>query len=131
MDKFEYYKDVVMNKYMKFDGRARRSEYWYFVLFNIIISVIVGVIGEVIGTNLLSSVYSLAVLLPSIAVGVRRLHDIGKSGWFLLIAFIPLLGAIYLIYLFASDSDAGNNEYGSNPKEDDSDDITLELDGNL
>lgn len=103
-----YYIKVLQN-YANFNGRARRSEYWYFVLFNIIISIVLGFIAGAIGFELLGSLYSLAVLIPSIAVGVRRMHDVGKSGWFIIIP-------IYNLILACTDSQAGDNEYGPNPK---------------
>ena len=78
-----YYLKVLQN-YATFSGRARRSEYWYFVLFNVIISIALGFIGGMMGISILSNIYSLAILVPSIAVGVRRMHDVGKSGWYLL-----------------------------------------------
>lgn len=113
----------VLKKYAVFSGRARRQEYWMFVLINLIISIILSIIDNIMGLagpespyGIISSIYLLFVLIPSIAVGVRRLHDIGKSGWMLLIAFIPLIGAIWLIVLFVKDSDSGENEYGPNPK---------------
>jgi len=110
MDKFNYYLDVVKN-YTKFDGRARRSEYWYFVSFNMIISIVLGSVGGAIDFPLISTIYSLGVLLPSIAVAIRRMHDVGKSGWFMLIPF-------YNLYLAVQDSVEGDNEYGANPKGD-------------
>ncbi len=102
----------VLKQYVDFNGRARRKEYWMFALINMIISY--GIIGigaalELPSLAMISSVYSLAVLLPSIAVGVRRMHDVGKSGWFLLIPF-------YNFYLSVIDSTPGPNEYGDNPK---------------
>ena len=113
----------VLKKYIAFSGRARRAEYWYFALFNSIISVLLIVIDQLIGTHgqnstmgVLSGLYSLAVLLPSLGVLVRRLHDTGRSGWWWLIAFIPLIGAIILIVFTVSDSTPGDNKYGSNPK---------------
>ncbi|MCK7594540.1 DUF805 domain-containing protein [Pseudomarimonas salicorniae] len=112
----------VLKKYAVFSGRARRKEYWMFVLFNIIIAFVLGIIDGVLGLTteggmgILGGLYSLAVLLPSIAVGVRRLHDTGRTGWWLLIAFIPLIGAIVLIVFFVLDSQPGSNEYGPNPK---------------
>ncbi len=88
-----------------------------FVLFNIIISIGLAIIEAIIGTNqVLSFIYSLAVLLPSLAVGFRRLHDTGKSGWWLLIGLIPLIGSIILLVFFCQDSDANDNQYGPNPK---------------
>lgn len=111
----------VLKKYAVFDGRARRMEYWMFVLFNVIISIVLGVIDNVLGTvteigqGLLGLVYSLGVLLPGIAVTIRRLHDTGRSGWYILLGFIPCIGAIILLVFMVQDSDAGDNEYGPNP----------------
>ncbi len=115
-----YFLDTVKNKYAQFDGRARRSEYWYFALFNFLISIVAGIIDavltSVLGFGFIGAIVSLALLVPGIAVAVRRLHDVGKSGWFLLIALVPLLGLIYLIYLMVQDSQPGDNEFGANPK---------------
>ena len=111
----------VLKKYAVFDGRARRMEYWMFVLFNVIISIVLGVIDNVLGTvtetgqGLLGLVYSLGVLLPGIAVTFRRLHDTGRSGWYILLALIPCIGAIILLVFMVQGSDAGDNEYGPNP----------------
>ena len=102
-------------QYADFKGRARRKEYWMFVLFNFIISFVMSLLGLVV----LSWIYTVAVFIPSLAVCVRRLHDIGKSGWWLLISFIPLIGLIWLIVLFVQDSQAGSNEWGANPKGED------------
>jgi uncharacterized membrane protein YhaH (DUF805 family) len=111
-----YYIDAWKN-YVNFNGRARRKAYWMFVLFNIIAAVILSIIDNVIGTGgILGGLYSLAVLLPGIALGVRRLHDIGKSGWWLLIALVPLIGFIVLIIFAVTDSQPGENQYGPNPK---------------
>lgn len=114
----------VWKKYAVFGGRARRKEYWYFVLFNIIVSLALGIIDGVTGSfspengiGLLGAIYSLAVLIPSIAVSVRRLHDTDRSGWWLLIALIPLIGAIVLLVFMVQDSKPGQNQFGSNPKE--------------
>ncbi len=103
-----YYFKVLKN-YATFSGRARRSEYWYFALFSAIISIILAVVGVAIKFPLLNNVYSIIVLLPSIAVGVRRVHDVGKSGWFILIP-------IYNLILFCTDGQPGENEYGPDPK---------------
>lgn len=112
----EWYLKVLTN-YVGFQGRARRKEYWMFVLFNIIISIVLGIIEAIIGTNqVLAFIYSLAILLPSLAVAFRRLHDTGKSGWWLLIGLIPLIGSIILLVFFCTDSDANDNQYGPNPK---------------
>lgn len=112
----------VFRKYAVFSGRAQRAEYWYFVLFSfiiqIVLSIIDGIIFSKIGISIgvLSDLYVLAVLIPEIAVGVRRLHDIGKSGWMILISFIPIIGSLWLLILFVQDSEKGTNKYGPNPK---------------
>ena len=112
----------VLKKYAVFSGRARRKEYWYFVLFNAIISFVLGIIEALAGIapgtdyNVLAGLYSLAVLLPSIGVVIRRLHDTGRSGWWLFIGLVPLIGAIILLVYMVSDSEAGTNEYGPSPK---------------
>ncbi len=113
---------MALKKYAEFTGRSTRSEYWYFVLFNIIISIVLGIVEGIItagnggDTNFLSGLYAVAVLIPSIAVAARRLHDIGKSGWWMLIGIIPIIGTIILIVWLATDSKPGSNQYGSNPK---------------
>lgn len=98
----------VLKKYTLFKGRAGKTEFWYFILINIGISIVLSIIGSMINFNLLSSIYSLAVLLPTLAVGSRRMHDIGKSGIFFI---IPL----YNIYLAIQDSEKGENQYGKEP----------------
>ena len=114
----------VLKQYADFNGRARRKEYWMFVIFNMIFAFVLGFIDGIIGTydaqtgyGVLGGLYTLAVLIPSLAVGVRRLHDVGKSGWMLLIAFIPLVGAIWLLVLFVTDGNPNENKYGVNQKE--------------
>ena len=104
-------------QYAGFSGRARRSEYWYFTLFNILLSYVVGFISGRTNALWLSIVVSLALFLPGLAVCIRRLHDIGKSGWWYLIGFVPVVGVILLIVWFCRDSEAGPNRYGQNPKE--------------
>ena len=113
----------VLKKYAVFNGRARRKEYWYFVLFSMLISIVLAIMDGATGSfsaeagmGLLGGIYALAVLIPSIAVGVRRLHDTNRSGWWLLIALIPIIGAIVLIVFLASDSKPEENQYGPNPK---------------
>lgn len=110
----------VLRKYVVFDGRAHRTEFWMFTLVSVIISIVLALIDVAIGTynaggGVLQGIYGLAVLLPSLAVGARRLHDIGRSGWWLLLGLIPLVGIIILIVWWAQESDAGANEYGPNP----------------
>lgn len=113
----------VLKKYAVFSGRARRKEYWFFFLFNLIISIILGVIDNATGTfdpetgvGILGTIYLLAVLIPAIAVTVRRLHDTGRTGWWILISFIPLIGAIVLLVFLVFDSEPESNQYGPNPK---------------
>jgi uncharacterized membrane protein YhaH (DUF805 family) len=108
----------ALKKYAAFSGRAQRKEYWYFILFNLIAIFIVGIIEVAIGADrgALQILYWLAVLLPGIGVSVRRLHDTNRSGWWLLIAFVPLIGTIVLIVFYCQDSDAGDNRFGPNPK---------------
>ncbi len=119
----QWYLKAVRN-YVGFTGRSRRKEFWMFVLFNILFSIVAvmldaaaGLLDPMTGYGPISGLYSLAVLLPGIAVAVRRLHDVGKSGWFLFIILLPLIGAIWLIVLYATDGHAGTNKYGPNPKE--------------
>jgi uncharacterized membrane protein YhaH (DUF805 family) len=113
----------VLKQYADFNGRARRKEYWMFVLFNMIFAIVamildnvLGIAMEGIGYGPLYGLYVLAIIIPSIAVGVRRLHDIGKSGWMYLITFIPLIGPFWLLLLMTTDSNPGENQYGENPK---------------
>ena len=106
----------VLKKYAVFSGRAQRKEYWIFFLFNIIISFALSFIQERVGVPV-RYIYMLAVLLPGIALTVRRLHDTNRSGWrTLLISLIPIVGVIFLIRFMVQDSDPGENQYGPNPK---------------
>lgn len=108
---------TVLKRYTVFSGRAARTEFWMFALFNFIASIILGVVDSVLGLGaLLASLYSLAVLLPSLGVGIRRLHDTGRSGWWLLISLVPLVGIIVLLVFTIQDSQPGDNQYGPNPK---------------
>jgi uncharacterized membrane protein YhaH (DUF805 family) len=118
----KYYKKALQN-YANFSGRARRSEYWYFLLFNIIFAIaamildnLLGIAMTGIGYGPLYGIYALAMLIPGLSVAVRRLHDIGKSGWFLLIVLIPIIGGIWLLVLFCTEGTKGTNEYGPDPK---------------
>jgi uncharacterized membrane protein YhaH (DUF805 family) len=107
---------VLTKKYADFSGRARRSEYWWWFVAYLIGAIVVGIIDGIIGTSILEFIYIIAVICPNLAVGVRRLHDTGKSGWWLLIGLIPLIGAIVLIVFFATDGDQLDNQYGPSPK---------------
>ncbi len=101
---------TCFRKYADFTGRARPSEYWWFLLFNVIVTLVASFIHDA-----LYLIVGLALLLPAIAVGVRRLHDTNKSGWFLLISLIPLVGGIILIVFMATPGDPGTNQYGDAP----------------
>ncbi len=114
----------VLKQYADFKGRARRKEYWMFFLFNIIFGTVAVIIDNIAGTvisgagyGIFYGLYSLAVFIPSLAVAVRRLHDIGKSGWMLLVGLIPIIGPIWLFVLMVTDGNPGENKYGQNPKE--------------
>jgi uncharacterized membrane protein YhaH (DUF805 family) len=121
---------TVFSKYATFTGRARRAEFWWFVLFYIIVNFILGLIDSVLfgtttttetsfsaetDTPILSGIFWLATIIPYIAVGVRRLHDTNRTGWWLLLGFIPLIGAIILIVWFATGGDRGRNRFGDDP----------------
>jgi uncharacterized membrane protein YhaH (DUF805 family) len=108
---------AVLKNYAGFSGRARRTEYWMFFLFNLIITMVLDAIGLAIKHgSLLGGIYGLAVLIPALAVAVRRLHDTGRSGWWLLIGLVPVVGAIVLIVFMATEGEPGNNVHGPNPK---------------
>ena len=112
----EWYLKVLKN-YAVFSGRARRTEYWMFFLFNAIITIILSILQRIADIdNILTGIYGLLTILPSLAVGARRLHDSGKSGWWLLIGLIPFIGTIILLIFFCLDSEEGENRFGANPK---------------
>jgi len=106
----------VLNQYVTFTGRARRSEYWWFGLFNLGLSLVAAAFDAFIGVPLSQWIVGLGLLLPGLAVAVRRLHDIGRSGWWLLIGAVPLVGAIVLIVFLCTDSERGPNRWGPSPK---------------
>jgi uncharacterized membrane protein YhaH (DUF805 family) len=107
----------VLKKYAVFEGRARRKEYWIFFLINLVITFVLAFLeGLAGGPGIVSAIYSLAVLIPGIAVSIRRLHDTDRSGWWLLIALIPVIGTIVLLVFMALDGTPGANQYGPNPK---------------
>jgi uncharacterized membrane protein YhaH (DUF805 family) len=114
----------VLKQYADFSGRARRKEYWMFVLFNFIFCFAAMILDNLFGTvidgmpyGVIYILYALAMMIPGLAVGVRRLHDVGKSGWFYLVVFIPLIGAIWLLVLFVTEGNQGSNSYGQDSKE--------------
>ena len=124
-------KEKIMNWYLKvlknyagFSGRARRKEFWMFLLFNTIFLIVAAIIDNIAGTTiedlpygLFYCLYVLAFFIPGLAVSVRRLHDVGKSGWYYFIILIPIAGVIWYLVLVCTDGDPGENEYGLNPKE--------------
>lgn len=108
------FKLVVFERYAVFEGRAGRAEYWWFFLANFLIGLVIQILAGVSDALvILSLIYSLALLIPGLAVAVRRLHDTNKSGWWILIALVPLVGIIVLIVFLATDGDPGANQYGN------------------
>jgi uncharacterized membrane protein YhaH (DUF805 family) len=103
------------SNYVNFSGRASRSEYWYWFLFVVLGQIVTMIIDSVIGIQLTTGIFSLVVLLPGIAVGVRRLHDLDRSGWWLLLGLVPLVGAIVLIIWFCTGGTPGPNRFGPDP----------------
>ena len=105
-------------KYATFGGRSRRKEFWFFALVNAAISYVLSLIAAKFGfpIGLISWAFSLAIFVPGIAVAIRRMHDIGKSGWWVCINFVPLVGSIWFLVLAATDSQAGDNQLGECPK---------------
>jgi len=107
---------TVLKQYAVFNGRSGRQEFWMFTLINIIILVALGWLDKAMGTDqFIYGLYTLAILLPGLGVGIRRLHDTNRSGWWLLLGLIPLVGAIVLIVFYAQASDPGSNQYGPKP----------------
>ena len=124
-----YFIDTIKNRYAQFTGRASRSEFWYFALFYFLLDVaaiiidtyllnpVLGIVPKQAGQGgVLQMLFALALLVPSIALGIRRLHDIGKSGWWYLLVFIPVIGWFVLLYFYILDSQPGSNQFGENPK---------------
>lgn len=121
----EWYKKVVFENYANFNGRARRSEYWYYCLASVLISLVLGGLDYFleftfggVQLGILRAIYGLAVFLPGLAVAVRRLHDVGKSGWFMFIILIPVIGVIWYLIVLCTAGDDGVNEYGADPTDD-------------
>jgi uncharacterized membrane protein YhaH (DUF805 family) len=115
---------AALKKYAVFSGRARRKEYWMFALFNFIFLIVAVILDNILGTavedvgyGLFYFLYIIAIFLPALALNVRRLHDVSKSGWFLFISLIPIIGSIWLLVVLCTDGEAGENYYGPNPKE--------------
>ncbi|MGR5236331.1 DUF805 domain-containing protein [Vibrio alfacsensis] len=119
---FDWYLGVIRN-YTGFSGRARRQEYWYFTLVNILVNLVMNIIDRILGNvfqidnfGLFGVLYALFILIPSLAVTVRRLHDTDRTGWWVLIAIIPIIGFLVMLYFLVQDSEEGTNQYGDNPK---------------
>jgi uncharacterized membrane protein YhaH (DUF805 family) len=119
----KWFLDALKNKYATFEGRARRKEYWYYVLFYclalitlLLVDDVTGTLSEEAGIGLLSGLFALGTLVPSLAVTVRRLHDTNRTGWWVLIGIIPLIGDIVLLVFTVQDSQPGGNRFGPNPK---------------
>ena len=112
-----FYLDV-WKKFADFGGRSRRKEFWLFWLINMAINFVLSFLTAKLGVvgTIITGIFGLAILVPSLAVAIRRMHDIGKSGWWICINFVPLIGTIWYIVLAAKDSEAGNNQWGAYPK---------------
>jgi len=115
---------TVIKKYVVFSGRARRKEFWTFVLFNFLFFIVAAILDNLLGLaskeyylGPIYSLYALFIIIPYLAVAVRRLHDIGKSGWWIFIKLIPIIGAIWLLILLFTEGNKGPNEYGEDPKQ--------------
>ncbi|SDH91048.1 Uncharacterized membrane protein YhaH, DUF805 family [Vibrio xiamenensis] len=106
----------AFKKYAVFNGRARRKEFWMYYLFLIIFMVVAAVIDAAMGSFVLSAVFTLVTLVPTLSVYIRRLHDTGRSGWWILISLIPLVGGLVLFYFLISDGGVEDNQYGESPK---------------
>jgi len=112
-----YWKRVLLENYAQFQGRARRAEFWWYTLGNVVIAVILVILASLASIFwVLYAIYALAVIVPSVAVAVRRLHDTDKSAWYLLFYLIPFIGGIILIVFWATDSTRGTNQYGTSEK---------------
>ncbi|MFO8030746.1 MAG: DUF805 domain-containing protein [Cyclonatronaceae bacterium] len=108
----------VLKQYAVFGGRSRRTEFWMFMLFHLLILLVLWIVDGLAGASgMLPAGYTLAVLLPALAVSVRRLHDTDRSGWWLLAAFFPLLGVIVLLLFMVQEGDPKSNQYGPSPKQ--------------
>jgi len=121
-----WFTDVITKRYAQFSGRARRKEFWMFTLFSFVISLVLGILDRLFGLDfenngvssggVLETIFGLAVLIPSLAVAIRRLHDGGRSGWWILINLVPCIGWIWYIVLQAQEGNPGDNQYGPDPK---------------
>ncbi|WP_075291052.1 DUF805 domain-containing protein [Pararhizobium arenae] len=106
---------TAFSKYAVFSGRASRSEFWWFTLFNFLVNIVASLVDLLIGTEFISAISALVLLLPALAVGVRRLHDTDRSGWWILLGLVPLIGIIVLIVWYATEGTRGDNRFGPIP----------------
>lgn len=111
----ENFKNILTKKYVCFEGRAGRAEFWYWALVCFIINIVLGVVDQIIGIGIFEGLFGLATLLPGIGVAIRRLHDTNRSGWWLLIGLIPIVGFIVLIIFYVQEGQKGANQYGPAP----------------
>lgn len=111
----ENFKNILTKKYVCFEGRAGRAEFWYWALVCFIINIVLGVVDQIIGIGIFEGLFGLATLLPGIGVAIRRLHDTNRSGWWLLIGLIPIVGFIVLIIFYVQEGQKGANQYGPDP----------------
>lgn len=114
MSFFDWFLDPVKNHYADFEGRATRKQFWMFILVSILISIGISLVEEIIGVMALSALFSLAILIPNIAITARRLHDTNRSGWWQLILLVPVIGLIVLIVWLAGESKNEGNAYDDN-----------------
>ncbi|MDO8805564.1 MAG: DUF805 domain-containing protein [Elusimicrobiota bacterium] len=114
---WKWFVEVVTTKYTQFDGRAHREEYWGFFLVYFVIYLVLLLLGKTTGLSFIGLLFSLGTLLPSLAAGARRLHDTDRTGWWQLICIIPILGVIVLLVLLAQEGQAGENQYGADPRQ--------------
>lgn len=110
----EYFTNAL-KKYADFSGRATRQEYWMYILFYMVFYIVLAMVGGVLGLSILTTVFSLGLLVPTISLAARRLHDTGRTGWWQLLSLVPIVGSIVLIVFLVQDSH-DDNPYGPNPK---------------
>ena len=108
---------MALRRFADFKGRSQRMEYWMFWFYSLVLAVVLGLVIGNAGSEVFLLAYQLVILVVGTSVGVRRLHDIGKSGWWLLLSLVPLVGSLVLLYFAIKDSQPGSNQYGPNPKE--------------
>jgi len=107
---------TCLQNYVTFTGRARRSEFWFFILFNMLVQLVAGIVDGILGIGIIGMLASLALFLPGLAVSVRRMHDTGRSGWWVLIGLVPLVGVILLIVWYVNRGEDGPNRFGPDPR---------------